>query len=149
MRQQIQLAGHVMTGSLRESVEDRIEETATSATVEILLNDYGLALDQGVPPERIPFDFIPPYRGGKSDYIEGLKRFAQLKLGKNDEKEALSVAFAIANKHKRLGMPVNGASQFIQKTLDATENEITKAVEEYTAEVFSYLIDNINAQIAA
>lgn len=149
MRQQIQLAGHVMTGSLRDSVEERIEETATSATVEILLNDYGLALDQGVPPDRIPFDFIPPYRGGRSQYIEGLKRFAQLKLGKNDEKEALSIAFAIANKHKRLGMPVKGATEFIQKTLDATENDITKAVEEYSVEVFGYLINNIITEIAA
>lgn len=149
MKAQIELAGHVMTGSLRDSVEQRIEQTATKATIEILLNDYGIALDQGVPPDRIPFDFIPPYRGGTSDYIEGLARFAQLKLGANDEKEALSIAFAIANKHKRAGLPVAGPSEFIQKTLDATEAEITEAVEEYSVVVFGVLIDNFITSIAA
>lgn len=149
MRAQIELAGHVMTGSLRDSIESKIEVTASTATISILLNDYGLALDGGVPPDRIPFDFIPPYRGGKSDYIEGLKRFAQLKLGANDEKEALSIAFAIANKHKRVGLPVGGPSEFIQKTIDATELEITKAVEEYSEIVFGVMIDNFIQTIAA
>ena len=149
MQGQIALAGHVMTGSLRDSVEKKITETATTATIEILLNDYGLALDQGVPPENIPFDFIPPYRGGRSKYIEGLARFAKLKLGKNDPKEALSIAFAIANKHKRVGLPVAGPSEFIQKTLDATEQEITRAVEEYSEIVFGVLIDNFITNIAA
>ena len=149
MRAQIELAGHVMTGSLRDSVEGKVEETATTATVSILLNTYGLALDQGVPPDRIPFDFIPPYRGGRSDYIQGLQRFAQLKLGANSEKEALSIAFAIANKHKRVGLPVAGPSEFIQKTIDATEAQITKAVEEYTEVVFGVIIDNFIQTTAA
>lgn len=148
MRAQIELAGHVMTGSLRDSLESQITETSTSAVIEILLNDYGLALDQGVPPDRVPFDFIPPYRGGRSDYIEGLARFATLKLGANSEREALSIAFAIANKHKRAGLPVAGPSEFIQKTLDTTEQQITQAVEDYAAAVFGVMMDDFITSIA-
>jgi len=146
---QIELAGHVMTGSLKDSVAYEIEETGIKATINILLNDYGLALDGGVTPEDIPFDFIPPYRGGRSQYIEGLARFARIKLGKNDPKEALAVAFAIANKQKQSGSPLAGPSQFIQKTIDATEQEIQAAVEEYSEAVFGVLIDEFLTSIAA
>ena len=149
MQGQIQLAGHVMTGALKSSVSSEIIETGVKATINILLNDYGLALDGGVTPENIPFDFIPPYRGGKSEYIKGLARFAKLKLGKNDPKEALAVAFAIANKQKEVGSPISGPSEFIQKTVDATEQEIQQAVEEYSALVFGVLIDDFLTTIAA
>jgi len=87
---QIELAGHVMTGSLKDSVAYEIEETGIKATINILLNDHGIALDGGVPPEDIAFDCIAPYRGGQSDYIEGLDRFACINLGKKETEEAIA-----------------------------------------------------------
>ena len=149
MKDQIALAGHVMTGDLLNSVSSMITTTVTSAKIEVLLNDYGIALDQGVPPDRIPFTPIPPYRGGRSAYIEGLARFATLKLGASSPREALGIAFAIANKHKRTGMPVKGPSEFIQKTLDATEADIEQFVEEWAASVFEVQLDTLIGNIAA
>jgi hypothetical protein len=73
MKQQLKIADHIMTGSLIESIEDRILTTIDGRKIEIWLNDYGIALDQGVPKDRIPFT-EPSGRGGRSKYIEGLQR---------------------------------------------------------------------------
>ena len=55
MRQQLKIANHIMTGELVESIESRILSTIEGRKIEIWLNSYGIALDQGVPPDRIPF----------------------------------------------------------------------------------------------
>lgn len=148
MKQQLKIAGHTMTGELIDSIEEKIIDTITGAKIEIWLNDYGIALDQGVPPERIPFT-EPTGRGGRSKYIEGLQRFAQIKLGVTDQRESLSIAFAIARKHKKTGMPVKGPTKFIEKTLNAKNADILKFAEEWAAAVFeakiNYIIENIRA----
>lgn len=148
MRQQLRIAGHVMTGELEDSIEERIVSTITGRKIEIWLNSYGIALDQGVPPERIPFT-EPSGRGGRSLYIEGLQRFARLKLGVTDNRESLSIAFAIARKHKKVGMPVKGPTEFIQKTLDETESDIIKFAEEWAEAVFEAQINKIIENIRA
>jgi hypothetical protein len=142
MRQQIKIANHIMTGSLADSVESMILNTITGRKIEIWLNDYGIALDQGVPPERIPFT-DPSGRGGRSKYIEGLQRFAQLKLGVTDQRESLSIAFAIAKKHKKVGMPVAGPTKFIEKTIDATDADIQKFAEDWAEAIFEAQINAI------
>ena len=142
MRQQIKIANHIMTGSLADSVESMILNTITGRKIEIWLNDYGIALDQGVPPERIPFT-DPSGRGGRSKYIEGLQRFAQLKLGVTDQRESLSIAFAIAKKHKKVGMPVAGPTKFIEKTIDATDADIQNFAEDWAEAIFEAQINAI------
>jgi hypothetical protein len=142
MQQQIRIANHVMTGSLEESVESRILSTITGRKIEIWLNDYGIALDQGVSPENIPFT-DPSGRGGRSKYIEGLQRFAQLKLGITDNRKSLGIAFAIAKKHKRVGMPVAGPTKFIQKTIDATDADIERFAEDWAESIFEAQINAI------
>lgn len=148
MRSQLRLAGHVMTGSLSESVEERINNTITGANIEIWLNNYGIALDQGVPPERIPFT-EPSGRGGRSLYIEGLQRFAQLKLGVTDQRESLGIAFAIARKQKEKGMPIAGATEFIQKTINATQADVAEFIENWAAAIFEAQIDLIIQNVRA
>jgi hypothetical protein len=148
MRSQLRLAGHVMTGSLSESVEERINNTITGASIEIWLNNYGIALDQGVPPERIPFT-EPSGRGGRSLYIEGLQRFAQLKLGVTDQRESLGIAFAIARKQKEKGMPIAGATEFIQKTINATQADVAEFIENWAAAIFEAQIDLIIQNVRA
>ena len=137
-----------MTGDLIESIESRILSTIEGRKIEIWLNSYGIALDQGVPPDRIPFT-EPSGRGGRSKYIEGLQRFAQLKLGVSDNRESLSIAFAIARKHKKVGMPVKGPTQFIQKTLNATEDDIIRFAEDWAEAIFQAKIDSIIENIRA
>ena len=148
MRTQLKIANHIMTGALSESIESRILSTIEGRKIEIWIEQYGIALDQGVPPDRIPFT-EPSGRGGRSKYIEGLQRFAQLKLGVSDNRESLSIAFAIARKHKKVGMPVKGPTRFIEKTLDATEDEIQRFVEEWSEAVFIAKIESIIENIRA
>lgn len=148
MRQQLKIANHIMTGELVESIESRILSTIEGRKIEIWLNSYGIALDQGVPPDKIPFT-EPSGRGGRSKYIEGLQRFAQLKLGVTDNRKSLGIAFAIARKHKKVGMPVKGPTQFIQKTLDATEDDIIRFAEDWAEAVFQAKIDSIIENIRA
>lgn len=151
MKQQLKIADHIMTGSLIESIEDRILTTIDGRKIEIWLNDYGIALDQGVPKENIPFT-EPSGRGGRSKYIEGLQRFAQLKLGVTDQRKSLGIAFAIARKHKYGtpgGMPTKGPTEFIQKTLTATEDEIIKFAEDWAEAVFEAKIESIIENIRA
>ena len=148
MRQQLKIANHIMTGDLVESIESRILSTIEGRKIEIWLNSYGIALDQGVPPDRIPFT-EPSGRGGRSKYIEGLQRFAQLKLGVTDNRKSLGIAFAIARKHKKVGMPVKGPTQFIQKTLEATEDEIIRFAEDWAEAIFQAKIDSIIENIRA
>ena len=148
MRQQLKIANHIMTGDLIESIESRILSTIEGRKIEIWLNSYGIALDQGVPPDRIPFT-EPSGRGGRSKYIEGLQRFAQLKLGVTDNRKSLGIAFAIARKHKKVGMPVKGPTQLIQKTLDATEDDIIRFAEDWAEAIFQAKIDSIIENIRA
>ena len=148
MQMQLKIANHIMTGALSDSIESRILSTIEGRKIEIWIEQYGIALDQGVTPDRIPFT-EPSGRGGRSKYIEGLQRFAQLKLGVSDNRESLSIAFAIARKHKKVGMPVKGPTRFIDKTLDATEDEIQKFVEEWSEAVFIAKIESIIQNIRA
>ena len=142
MRSQLERLNHRMTGELIESIESRIQTTVTGATLEIWLNDYGMALNNGVPPDRIPYT-PPTGRGGTSKYIQGLQRFAQLKMGISDAKKALGVAFAIATKHKQRGMPLAGPSQFIETTLELEKNNIDKFVEDWAEALFEAELETL------
>ena len=73
-----------------------------------------------------------------SKYIQGLKNFARLRFGVSD-KEALSIAFAIAKKHKREGMPTKSSSRFsktgkrteaIEDALAEVDDELNKMIED-------------------
>ena len=131
IRAQLQIAGHTMTGALSNSIEHQI----VGSTIEIWLENYGIALDQGVPPERIPFT-EPSGRGGRSLYIEGLQRFVQIKLGVTDQRESLGIAFAIARKQKLKGLPIAGPTEFLQKTINATAAEVATFVENWAEQIF-------------
>ncbi len=103
--------GHKLTGALIDSIEYQVRKTATGAAVEGIMLDYGIPVNTGVTAERIPYD--PTRRTGAktSKYIAGLQLFAQLRF-RVGKKEALSIAFAIARKHKQQGMPTRGSRQF-------------------------------------
>jgi hypothetical protein len=141
------MQGHKMTGALNDSIEYKVNATMNSVMLEFLMLDYGMIQNFGVTPERIPFN--PGSGAKKSNYIDGLKKFAKIKLGKND-KEAERVAFAIAYKQKKEGMPTNGSKRMGKKTgaifdaLKDSEDEVTKminlAMQEY---VFKNFVDII------
>ena len=106
--------GHKLTGALIDSIEYQVRKTATGAAVEGIMLDYGIPVNTGVTAEVVRRKLYDPTRrtGAKtSKYIAGLQLFAQLRF-RVGKKEALSIAFAIARKHKKQGMPTRGSRQF-------------------------------------
>lgn len=102
--------GHELTGDFRKKMTYEIDKDI----IRIYDNTdrgYGKILEHGVPAERIPFS---PGSGARtSKYIQGLVRYAKARLGA-DDKTALSIAFAIAYKHKEGGMPTEASKRFSQ-----------------------------------
>ena len=94
--------GHELTGSAVKQMETFVKVEVNAIVIEGLVPDYMAINNQGVPANKIPYY---PGSGRKtSKYIDGLIEYAKKRMGKSD-KEAKSVAFAIASKHKREGMP--------------------------------------------
>lgn len=127
---QLEKQNHKLTGALISSFEAKIRETAEGVIIDYFMNNYGVYLNDGVPPSRIPYTPPPPVRGGKSKYIQGLIRWARLKFGYS-KRRATSVAFAVANKHKKQGFPLT-AKGFINITLLAEADKIQEFVAAYT-----------------
>ena len=145
------MQGHKMTGALNESIEYKAAAQINSVSLEFLMLDYGMIQNFGVTPDRIPFNAGSGKKTSK--YIDGLKEFAKIKLGKSG-KEAERIAFAIAYKQKKEGMPTKGSKLMGKKTgavLDAlrdSEDEVTKlinlALEEYIFKNFVDVITTVN-----
>ena len=122
--------GHKLTGALINSFEARIkEQTEDKLTIDFLMLNYGLSLNDGIKPDRIPYTPGGPRRGGTSKYIEGLIRFAKQRFFA-DQKRATQIAFAIATKQKREGYPLTGKIGFIDNVLNGDENAIVALIEE-------------------
>lgn len=143
LRRQYLLQGHKLTGRLINSIEGIVRLTASGANIAIIMEDYGIIVNNGVPASRIPYS--PNKRTGakSSKYIEGLKRFAALRFGLSG-KEALNAAFAIARKHALRGMPTRGSFKFsktgkrtgaIEAAILDTGAEITKITEDFLEEL--------------
>jgi len=110
-RESLEAQGHVLTGKLRDSINYEIEQTANAITATMFIEDYGLAVEFGVPAANIPYGGNTG-KGGTSKYIQGLIRFFELR-GLSD-REAKGAAFATANKHRKEGMPTRASSAFSQ-----------------------------------
>lgn len=108
-RRELEEQGHRLTGSLSESIAYKVTATDDKVVGVLTGNDYGVYLEFGVSPGRIPFGGggAP---GGKSKYIEGLIRFFTLKG--LEPREAMRAAFATARVQKREGMPTKRSFQF-------------------------------------
>ena len=134
VRNAFDIQGHNLTGALSKSIEYEVQAQTDAASIEFRLLNYGMVLNYGVAPERIPFT---PNSGAKnSKYIDGLKMFAKLRFGAND-KEALSIAFAIAHKHKKFGMPIDKTkTKAIFNALEDVNDKLVKMINDAMEEVF-------------
>ena len=142
LRRQYRLQGHNLTGKLIASIEQKVTLTVTGAKVQVLIVDYGVIINNGTPASRIPYT-PGSGRGGTSKYIQGLQNFARLRMGLN-AREALSVAFAIAKKQSKEGMPTKGSFRFskngkrtgaIEDTLQIIDNKIVELTSDFVEEI--------------
>jgi hypothetical protein len=109
VRNELEAQGHKMDGNLSKSIQYEVKAEATKVLIEYSFLEYGMALNYGVKPSKIP------YRQGsgakESKFIDGLKYFVLKKMGKVG-KEAEGIAFAIAKKMKTEGMPTKGSYKY-------------------------------------
>jgi len=106
-------AKHSLTNKLTNTLRFEADSDENKAELRMYGKKYGIYLDRGVKAKDIPYS-----RGsgaGHSDYIEGLTKYGNLRLGLTG-RDALSFAFAVANKQKKVGMPIstkgNGTAWF-------------------------------------
>jgi hypothetical protein len=126
---ELEKQGHKLSGALIESFETKVKEvTEDNLTIEFLMLNYGLSLNDGIKPKNIPYTIGGPRRGGTSKYIEGLIRFAKQRF-QADQKRATQIAFAIARKQKEEGYPLTGKIGFIDNVLLADEKQIQEIIE--------------------
>jgi len=140
--------GHNLTGKAVSEMETLVIQTAKGYTIEGYLNDYMAYLNTGIPANRIPYS--PGSGARRSKYIEGLQRYAKMRMGASD-KEALSIAFAIASKHKREGMPTRGSARFsntgkrtgfVEEALKGKEAEFEALILQWVEMAFNVYFDN-------
>lgn len=102
--------GHILTGSLRDSIETKSTAFAKGIILSTFFNSYGEPINTGVPGPRIPYT---PNSGKKnSKYIAGLVDFVKKRRIETNDKKALGVAFAIARTQKKQGQPTKGSFKF-------------------------------------
>jgi hypothetical protein len=124
----LKIAGHSLTNVLMDSILFHVEQEEQGIKVIFEMQDYGLILDKGTSPQRIPYTITKrgQGRGGTSKYIQGLILYARRRFGL-DEKAAINAAFAIAKKQKRTGMRGSG---WVTKSILEVEKELPKLIEE-------------------
>jgi len=138
------LQGHELSGAAVKQMETMVRMEVNTLIIEGLVPNYMAINNQGVPSNRIPY--YPGSERKTSKYIDGLIDYVQRRMGKS-EKEAKGIAFAIASKHKKEGMPTKNSvikhsktgrrTGFIeialeknsQKFIELIENAITFSVE--------------------
>ena len=133
-----ELQGHKMDQSKFESeLEYETYQDGTSMGVIGRSVYYAGIINRGVPSERIPYK-----RGSgakTSKYIDGLIDYVLRRMGIAGA-QGVSIAFAIANKHKKYGMPsltdykgrqlsqTGKRTEFIEEAFKRGETEIDEIV---------------------
>lgn len=130
------------SGDLINSVEVKVKEFVSSIVIEGEFNFYGAIMDAGVPANRVPFN---PGSGAKTSlYLAGLQRWIRIKGFAQGVKQVLGIAFAIANKHKKVGIPVDKSKVgWMTQTLDKNEAKIVKDIENALDKQMTLIIDNL------
>jgi hypothetical protein len=144
VKQAFIMQGRTLTGALVNSIDYSVNATVTSAFIEFTLLDYGMILNYGVPANRIPFS---PGSGAKSSkYIDGLKMYAKLRFNAND-KEAERIAFAIAHKHKKFGMPLDKKTGAVEQGIKESSDEVEALISEALTKVINVMFLSSFAEV--
>ena len=140
--------GHNLTGNAIQQLETRIVEAGNSTIIEGYVVDYMANINAGVTPANIPYS---PGSGARSSkYIAGLIDYVKRRMGKSD-REARSIAFAIASRHKREGMPSKASARFsstgkrtgfIEAALQGVEPELAQLIERGVEESINFVLES-------
>jgi hypothetical protein len=148
------IQGHQLTGKLANSIEYKVDIQADSPRVQFYMEQYGIFVNNGVSADRIPYN-LGKGQGKTSKYIQGLAYYAKKRFMVVSDKEALSIAFAIAHNHKKYGMPTpqsyqftnNGyRTDFAENAVNACEPAILQAISDFTFLFFENSFESIQKQ---
>ncbi|MCK5606297.1 hypothetical protein KAR91_30635 [Candidatus Pacearchaeota archaeon] len=111
-----------------------VKEAFIETVIQGLVKNYAAIQNKGVPSSRIPFSGTGR-RGGKSLYIEGLMRYVAARMGLAiGSPQNKGAAFAIAYKHKRLGMRIRErgqGSKWLDEVIDEQTSNITAIINRH------------------
>lgn len=99
LKTELRQQGHYLTGELENSIVQKKVKSGDGIAEEIYAEDYIDPLSEGIPASQYVAD------------IPGLTRYAELRFGAVGQR-ATAIAYAIAAKHKREGMPTHNSYQF-------------------------------------
>jgi hypothetical protein len=142
------LQGHELTGSAVKQMETMVRMEINTLIIEGFVPDYMAINNSGVTAARIPY--TPNSGRPPSKYISGLIDYVQRRMGKS-EKEAKSIAFAIASKHKKEGMPTKTSARFsktgkrtgfIEQALDKNSAKFVELIEVSVAATVEVLVES-------
>ena len=126
--------GHNLTGAAIKNMETVIRMETDKIIIEGFVPEYMAINNKGVLATKIPY--YPGSGRKESEYIKGLMKYAKQRFGAS-EKESKSIAFAIASKHKKEGMPTIGSKRFsqtgkrtgfIEEALDKKQDEMSDLI---------------------
>lgn len=137
--------GHKATGNLINSFEQRVIELPNSIVIEILMDEYGIYVNEGRKT------------GGKKVPISVLVEWIERKAIASGDKEVKSLAFAIQNTIHKEGIPTKGSFKFsnngrrkgfidfvIDNELDGVYNELEKQVFEGYDDAIATIVKDFN-----
>jgi len=121
--------GHDLTEKFREGMRATVDgdDDKIIKIIDTTGSGYGKILDDGVKATQIKSPFAPPR-------IKGLTEYTKLRMGASD-KDAISIAYAIAYKHSKEGMPLPSSKKYSKtgqrtKFVDAAKKKIDEIVKE-------------------
>ena len=137
--------GHKATGNLINSFEQRVIELPNSIVIEILMDEYGIYVNDGRKT------------GGKKVPINVLVEWIERKAIASGDKEVKSIAFAIQNTIHKEGIPTKGSFKFsnngrrkgfidfvIDNELDGVYNELEQQVFEGYDDAIATIVKDFN-----
>jgi len=142
------LQGHELTGSAVKQMETFVRMEINTLIIEGFVPDYMAINNSGVTAARIPY--TPNSGRPPSKYISGLIDYVKRRMGKS-EKESKGIAFAIASKHKKEGMPTKTSAKysktgkrtgFIEQALDKNSQKFIELIEVSVAATVEVLVES-------
>jgi|TARA_Y100001937_G_scaffold75235_1_gene102249 hypothetical protein len=137
--------GHEASGNLVNSFEQRVIEVPNSIVIEILMDEYGIYVNEGRKT------------GGKKVPINVLVDWIERKAIVNGDKEVKSLAFAIQQTIHKEGIPTKGSFKFsnngrrkgfidfvINNELDEVYNELEQQVFEGYDDAIAIMVKDFN-----
>lgn len=143
LNSEFEAQGHKLTGKTMRSISAKVIQGKLDLTIEFYGSSVIPILNKGVSAARIPFS--KGSGANSSLYIQALTEYAKKRMGAND-KDAKGIAFAIAQTHKKEGMPSKGSYQYSNSGerlmfVDIALDKISSKIAVLTQNLFSTYVE--------